>query len=216
MASVLHMRVHQLPNSQRVMSIDLEKHASSVLESDVCADASFDLLQMPEPLSDEQLSAPSTLPPPPGDVRCVTPMLTSCVARPQSPRPGKLARAKRRKHNADTDRQLLDFVEIHGHRWRAISRRMGGIAAGWSDDVVRNRFLRLMHHKGTPYKTQRARLETAAKAQKPVLAWTEEEDKLIEHAVQVHGTAWQQVATYFQGLRTTQAVRNRASRAGLM
>ena len=42
-----------------------------------------------------------------------------------------------------TDLIILKCVDMFGPRWRFIARHLGGPSHGWTDDMVRNRFIRI-------------------------------------------------------------------------
>ena len=118
-------------------------------------------------------------------------------------------------HAALTDAVILKFVDVHGPRWRALSESMGGRRAGYSDDVVRNRYIRMMEALGTPYETRFVARKKPKKPERPVVAWTDRDDQLIAQGIELYGTQWAQLAKLFEGRRTQQAVRNRANRMGI-
>ena len=158
------------------------------------------------------------LPPPPSPLvsRSVSPASTE-PERAKTPSP-----AKRKHHTLLTDGIICKWVDVHGPTWRDLARSMGGRADGWSDDVVRNRYIRIVEElKGTPY-VRRKRKVDFKKPEMAIEKWTEEEDVLLCTLLKEAslsrkrgGVPWQQVARRFGGLRTQQAIRNRASRLGL-
>jgi len=117
-------------------------------------------------------------------------------------------------HIALTDAIIIKFVDVHGPRWRDLSRSLGGREAGYSDDVVRNRYIRMLEAAGTPYEPRSVSRKTPAKPDHPVVAWSELDDELIIKGIDMYGPRWYMVASLFDGKRTTQAVRNRANRIG--
>ena len=230
MPQFLRMRVHDLANGERVLSIDLLTHHDVdglVPQSDVIDE----LLEMPAPL-------PPPPPPPPSPIcvpgepknmrvdlslRTPSPKSLAMPSRAPTPPPQDrrsrdrvTVRDSRRAHRAESDETICECVNAHGPRWREISKLMGGRPHGWSDDTVRNRYIRLMEAAGTPYQTRRNRCGPPRKPERPVEPWTSEDDALIAVAISAHGTKWAKVAEYFYGARTQQAVRNRANRVGLV
>ena len=118
-------------------------------------------------------------------------------------------------HAALTDAVILKFVDVHGPKWRGLSRSLGGREAGYSDDVVRNRYIRIMHSLGTPYEPRLVQRKSRAKPKHPVVAWSDIDDQMIMKGIELYGSKWILVADLFKGARTTQAVRNRANRLGV-
>jgi hypothetical protein len=118
-------------------------------------------------------------------------------------------------HNLLTDALIYKYVDVHGPKWRALARSLGGRECGYSDDVVRNRYIRISEALGQPYQTTRVRTKTPKKPDHIFERWTETEDKMIEVAINMHGTKWALIEPIFKGKRTQQAIRNRANRLGL-
>lgn len=119
-------------------------------------------------------------------------------------------------HNAMSDHILSKLVLVHGHRWRMISEELGGRAAGWSDDVCRNRYLRI---SGAPEQARAARQARAPKGPRQVRgAWTAREDAAILSAIDSLRTAasipWRTIVDALEIQRTPHAIRNRANRMG--
>lgn len=113
-----------------------------------------------------------------------------------------------------TDLVIIKLVDIHGPRWRLISRNLG---TGWSEDMVRHRFRRLTDQ------TQQHRVDTlgvATKVQSKRSRWTEEEDrKLIMHLEECSAmkcVSWTDIQSTFGNTRSRNALRNRAVRIGLL
>jgi len=244
MPSFLHMCVHEYPDGERVFSIDLLKHhdVDGLMPQTAEIDEVYELLAMPTPPPlqvDVALTDPPPPAPPPPSPICVSgesknmrvdrplrtpsPKSLAMPSRAQTPPPQDrrsreraAVRKSRRAHRAESDETICECVNAHGPRWREISKLMGGRPHGWSDDTVRNRYIRLMEAAGTPYKPKRTRIATPRKPERPVEPWTSEDDALIATAIGLHGTKWREVANYFCGVRTQQAVRNRANRVGLV
>ena len=134
---------------------------------------------------------------------------------PAEEQPAKIiVHRKRARHTILTDAIIIKYVDVHGPRWRELARTLGGRRAGYSDDIVRNRYIRVMEAIGTPYISTRARTETPRKPAIRVGHWTPNDDARIFEGVRLFGTKWADVAQHVGGSRTTQATRNRASRIG--
>ena len=119
------------------------------------------------------------------------------------------------QHNLLTDALIYKYVDVHGPKWRELSSSLGGRGCGYSDDVVRNRYIRICEALGQPYQTTRARTKTPKKPDQEVERWSELEDNMIKVAISMHGTKWSSIYPIFKGKRTQQAIRNRANRLGL-
>ena len=128
--------------------------------------------------------------------------------------------AKRKQHTLLTDGIICKWVDVHGPTWRDLARSMGGREEGWSDDVVRNRYIRIIEElRGVPYERRR-RTKEFKKPETQVEKWTEPEDALLEMLILDlpkcrGGVPWKTIAKRFGGSRTQQAIRNRANRLGL-
>lgn len=128
--------------------------------------------------------------------------------------------SSRIRHTLLTDGIICKWVDVHGTTWRELARSLGGRTLGWSDDVVRNRYIRIVEElRGVPY-TRRKRTAHYKKPSHPVVPWTNEEDALLAELLQqlparASGVPWSQIAINFGSNRTQQAIRNRASRLGL-
>ena len=124
------------------------------------------------------------------------------------------SRIQRRQHTLRTDQIILNEVQNHGYQWRRIAHGLGGRVNGWSDDVVRNRFLRLCGEMGIEY-TRKKRAESARQPAER-LAWSLGDDQRLRELISKHGTRWATISKAFGESRTPQAIRNRASRIGLV
>lgn len=129
----------------------------------------------------------------------------------------------RRIWTRDQDAQILAYVNSLGWNWRMIARVMGGRHEGFSDDSIRNRFLRLTGLKTTGGRYDRATPKRGVK-------WEQHEDAIILHAfeearvyAEAHGDVESNHKTNgvsFKGLvhrftdRTAAAIRLRAQRLG--
>lgn len=120
------------------------------------------------------------------------------------------------RHCVLTDCLIFKYVDVHGPRWRALARSLGGRAAGYSDDVVRNRYIRIMAANGTPYLPPSPRTTPPRKPDGPSKSWTPAEDATIATQLALTGKHWEHIAQAFGGSRTPHAVRNRANRLGLV
>ena len=128
----------------------------------------------------------------------------------------------RRQHTLLTDAVLLKWVEIHGPTWRELARALGGRANGWSDDIVRNRYVRIFEAAcGLAYE-RRPRTPEYKRPDVATERWTEQEDQLLVKLLREAPLGqrpgafpWKTIRKNFAGNRTQQAIRNRASRLGL-
>ena len=86
----------------------------------------------------------------------------------------------------------------------ARARSLGGRQKGYSDDVVRNRYIRIMESSGTPYETQRVRTKIPSKPTTSYGRWTSADDQLIAKGMQDHGRSrWGEIAKLFEGTHAT-------------
>ena len=224
MAGLLHLRAHEHPEGYVVTSLDLFQHMANLpeqadiidelLQDVITDDEGFEMLMRhwpSPPLRKPALavSVPSTSPEPVegsptnafgNGVKSITPDFEGC---------------KRMRHTLLTDTLIVKYVEVHGPRWRDLAKSLGGREKGFSDDVVRNRYIRIMERTDTPYKSNRTRA-TPRKPDSPVGRWSSADDDLIRQGMVNYGTCWSQISKAFGGARTVQAVRNRANRAGLV
>ncbi len=210
-----------------VVSVDFEKELRNLPEQDHTLEPEFERLCLP---------LPTSLPWPPGEldlrpaaVPALSVVVPDTLASPTppfapyeftdaaspsaAPVDALTAAVRRFQHGERTDRLLLQAVERHGLKWRKIARHLGGRAAGWTDDVVRNRYIRICNARGTPYTRTIARTPSPKKSM--VERWTHADDELLRECVDELGTQWRLVADRFDGTRTQQAIRNRACRMGL-
>ena len=210
MASYVHMCAHQHPGGEVVLSMDLLRHHEEGLapQLDIIDELLADVNPFPEP----SVSTPPRTPSP-GTPDNAFGMVVECGSGIRTPR-GKQPGRCRMNHTIVTDMLIYKFVEVHGPRWRKLACSLGGRKEGYSDDVVRNRYVRLMEALGTPYQTHCDRTKTPRKPAKPVEVWTPAQDELIVKGVEMHGTRWGIIADFFEGARTPHAVRNRANRIG--
>lgn len=123
-----------------------------------------------------------------------------------------IVQRKRVCHNLLTDAIIIKYVDVHGPKWRELSRTLGGTTAGYSDDVVRNRYIRIMKALGTPYMSSYAQTFAPRKPEHKLTRWKPESDALILEGIRMFGTKWDSVARHVGGHRTRHAVRNRANR----
>lgn len=154
----------------------------------------------PSPVT-EYASTASTPAPPPSPVKWKlrsAPNLTSRV---------------RLKHTLLSDSVIVKWVDVYGPTWRALSASLGGRPHGWSDDVVRNRYIRILKACGGSYERRVHRVSPKLPTDK--VAWRLEDDAFLADCVLKHGTRWKDIKSEFdsRGLRRTQqAIRNRANR----
>lgn len=162
-------------------------------------------------------------PPPPspkleGARDLVTPVRSRpCSPPPPPPSPSNKPVVSRMRHNLLTDALIVKWVNRNGPQWRKLSRSLGGRQAGYTDDCVRNRYIRIMEASGMPYTTTRVRTNTPKKPERPVESWSVQDDEQIRRGLLEYGPRWPQIAALmFSNRRTPQAVRNRANRIGLV
>ena len=113
---------------------------------------------------------------------------------------------------SDTDERLLTLYREHGKRWRKISALMGGVESAFSEDVCRNRVLRMLEKAGEKYVPSVDRKQPA----KPRIVgrWTSQEDERLFNILanqELQTNDWATIVQHFSG-RTKQGVRNRAQR----
>lgn len=128
-------------------------------------------------------------------------------------------RESRRKHTPQTDKELMSLYRSMGSKWREISKRLGGTMQGFSDDVCRNRVLRILKNAGETYVPVLNRHSPTPVAADLPLApkapyrgkWTEEDDAVLFRLVTTDEMKWTEVVKAFP-TRTKQAIRNRSQR----
>ena len=123
----------------------------------------------------------------------------------------------RREHTPETDARMLELHARLGDKWREITRQLGGAMAGYSDDLVRNRVLRVLNRQ----KASAPRVSTRVVAPFPTAPWTECEDNVLLSMPQTRSRASQygfhiswvvavaKLKTVCGTERTTHAARNR-------
>ena len=208
----LFLIVHTRPGGASVLSIDIERHhdADGVFDQHDIID---DLLRDVEPI--KVTDAKSAVPMPPSPPSPLPPPVEVCaVERSVGAEQPSVVRHSRARHTLITDAIIMKYVDVHGPKWRALARSLGGRNAGYNDDIVRNRYIRIMEAVGSPYVTKRARKEAPRKPIGRVERWTAKDDALIRDGVRLFGTKWSDVAKHVGGARTAQATRNRAHRIG--
>ena len=115
----------------------------------------------------------------------------------------------RRSWTEEADDRINAWVGEHGQNWRALARHMGGRRAGYSDDAVRNRYMRIHGIKSTKGRFARG---TPTRGPK----WSTEEDRTITQLYDAdHHNRWKYIASLLSTDRTPAAVRLRAQRLGL-
>lgn len=137
------------------------------------------------------------------------------VSETRPPTPEKLKLEKpinpsgRRKWTHEADERIREWVSKHGQSWRALARYMGGRMFGYSDDAVRNRYMRINGIKSTKGRFVRA---TPIRGPK----WSADEDAIISNLYDIsHHNRWVNIAAKLGTCRTPAAIRLRAQRLGL-
>lgn len=206
------------PGCEHVISIDFEKQLELLPQQDHVLEPEFEMLghyphdQPPEP-------PPQSLPmaraaPPALKIVPPTPRLRVRLKTP-SPKTSKTAEAhahERRQHTIITDALILKWVEVHGSTWRELARAMGGRGANWTDDMVRNRWIRMAEAQGLHIPKKKRK--SPCKPEHPVEGWKPEEDERLHNMLELYGTRWATISQEFGTCRTPQAIRNRANRLG--
>ena len=139
--------------------------------------------------------------------------LASCVSPRSCPQETMVATetvvAQRRNnwdhHTANTDVVILTFVARHGGKWRKLARLFNN---NWTDDVVRNRYLRLTQPCGG-WPPRRRQRPVAPPRTTP---WTAADDEQLLALFKLHGRRWSRYAIPGRSLTS---IRNRANRLGL-
>lgn len=124
---------------------------------------------------------------------------------PARKRPRKSTACKRRVHTKETDAKLEELFSVHGARWRTIAAELGD---GWSDDVVRNRLMRVRAAIGKPIIPRVIR--RAPKRPESKRMWSSEEDARLLSLVE-RGVGIVDLCQYFPE-RKRQSIRNRKYR----
>lgn len=203
---MLYLRVHEFEDATRLVALDFERHMQCLPEQQ----DPLELLEVPQP--DPTAPPPSPVPPEPPEPA----ELPIQEAAPVAVGLALPARCLRRHHTLLTDALIFKYVEVHGPKWRELSRSLGGRAFGYGDDVVRNRYIRICDALGVPYQSAHPRSKKPTrKPERPCERWTDDEDLLIHDGIKELGFKWDLIAKQFGGRRTVQAVRNRANRLGL-
>lgn len=120
----------------------------------------------------------------------------------QSPQPSA---KQRRVHTAETDARIEELFALHGAKWRKIAADFGD---GCTDDVVRNRFVRVRNLRGEPLKPTVARRPPKRPEVKRL--WSPEEDSQLLELVN-QGVGILDLCEHFPG-RKRQSIRNRKYR----
>ena len=217
---------------------DVEELGSDYLEEceeayeEACDEACgevFELLQMPLPSAIPDAPPPSPKrrgrpkPADPSETHPNSP--TSPPPPPPSPilfQTAPPAVRERRRHTRTTDDAIVRWVETCGPTWRELARSLGGREKGWSDDVVRNRHIRLQLQRQGTTLSRKERDPNFRKPEHPITPWTRQEDALLIELMpsknmggRRRGVQWKDIALHFGAHRTPHAIRNRASRLGL-
>jgi hypothetical protein len=230
------------PGSEHVVSLDFKRALEELPDSfqprlhttsdDVA------MAEMERELEEEfaHLSLPPCVddrepPPPPPPSRSLTPITEPATPPPTPPPPSPVTvpfepiqftdvapKRHRQKHTLLTDALIVKWVDVHGPTWRQLANSLGGRAAGWSDDTVRNRYIRILEALGATYERRINYCETPRKPTSKV-GWGEDDDAFLTWCVAHHGTKWSAIHGEFQRAgrkRTQQAIRNRANRLMLV
>ena len=196
------------------LSIDFAKLLSELVAP---LEHEFLLLRTPRPHPPKLPSAGEVTPTPSeqGDEEA------AASRRPATPESGK--KRIRHQHTLLTDAIILKLVDVHGPRWRQVSAAMGGRGQGWSDDVVRNRCLRIQCAIADA--DRKAKPANPAKSAKSAHwrwreAWSVSDDEALCAAIEcsrrLHShVSWKTVFAQAKLNRTPQAMRNRAARLGM-
>ena len=121
----------------------------------------------------------------------------------------------RTHHDVITDALIYKYVEVHGPYWRDLALSLGGRAFGYSDDAVRNRYIRILAKMGRTY-NPRFKRKSITKVSDTNRPWTPDEDVLLRNGIQQYGNKWSKIIPLLHYTRTWQAIRNRANRTGLI
>ena len=162
------------------------------------------------PVTEPATPPPTPAPPP-------SPLMIPCklIGPGSSSQPSKVpSRRSRQKHTLITDAVIVKWVDVHGPTWRQLAESLGGRTVGWSDDTVRNRYIRILEALGGTYKR---RIYYCNSPRKPTskVGWADSDDAFLTLCVANHGTRWAAIYGEFQRTgrnRTQQAIRNRANR----
>lgn len=238
------------PGCGHVLSIDFERCLVMLPEQDTMLEPEWERLHMPLPndyVMPPKLVAPPPPPPPPPpspivdipeDVELAgtafvmpavtTPPPSGSVHHPtrcSTPDAAPLSEKRPdRHHNILTDGIILKSVDVYGPRWRHIARMLGDREKGWSDDIVRNRYLRICAALGVePARSMDAAYPRKRKSPAPrarVQRWTDEEDDILREQLEGRTKAvvrndWKSISAAIGVQRTPHATRNRAGRLGL-
>ena len=162
----------------------------------------------PEPeLVPEPPEPPVTPTPPPTEATATRPPTPEKMDEPQVTlvvRP-----SGRRSWTPEADEKITAWITKNGQNWRALARHMGGRKNGYSDDAVRNRYMRIHGIKSTKGRFIRA---TPARGPK----WDAHEDQVITQLYDAEQhNRWTHIASLLGTDRTPAAVRLRAQRLGL-
>lgn len=180
-----------------VISIDFERCLAVLPEQDTLLDPEWERIRMPLPNAFALTTRYST----PDKAR----MSEKCL---------------RREHTLLTDGIILKSVDVYGSRWRHIARLLGGREKGWSDDIVRKRYMRICAALGgvePATSTSYSRKQTPSAPQARVQRWADEEDEILREHLADHTKRndWRLISAAIGVQRTSHATRNRAERLGL-
>jgi len=203
------------------VSIDFPKQLTVLPEQDYELEPEFELLQhyLPEtkPETKPETVVARVVPSALVMVRLVPPALVVAKIMPEGPRRRNATTGSlhtRKQHTPESDAVLLQWVKTRGMTWRRLASHLGGRPCNWTDDVVRNRWLRLAARDGIP--VEKKRRKEPRKPQVPCEAWSTEDDARLLQLLHLYGSKWSKIAKSFPRPRTPHAVRNRANRTGLL
>jgi hypothetical protein len=205
----LFMIAHTHASGATVLPIDIQRHHDSdgvFGQFDIIDELLKDVEPLPLVFATPKPESPPTLP---------KPAENEDTGEDSRQAARVIVHQKRLRHTLLTDAIIIKYVDVHGPKWRELARSLGGRQAGFNDDIVRNRYIRVMKAIGTPYVPQRVRTETPRKPARPVERWTAKDDAHIRDGVRLFGPKWADVACHVGSSRTAQATRNRAHRIGL-
>lgn len=117
----------------------------------------------------------------------------------------------RKLHTDETDGQLTRLYQELGSKWRQISKRMGGTVEGFSDDVCRNRMIRLIRSSGNVYVPVTHRVTKPNSKRVVREKWNADEDELLFKLLTRPDATWMSIKDAFPN-RTRQGIRNRSQR----
>ena len=198
---MLYLRVHECEDNTRLISLDFFRHMENIPKQQ----DGLELIETPRV---------DPFPPPPSPVYDTwSKSMEENEIYKFTPSP----RMSYTQHSALTDILIFKYVEVHGPHWRDLSKSLGGREYGYSDDVVRKRYIRICNAMGVPYQSVHPRSKACfiRKTDKQYVRWTKADDDVIKNGIETVGFDWSRISLKFRGRRTIEAVRTRASRIGI-